>query len=192
MKSKIALFFFAACVAAPALAAKKAPEPGPWTREPDSFMGISFNKNLESSLPACPKIYAATGTMCREAPYQTYYRIQHGPEIGVGYQLGIMASNSAVDSFYLTTNPDRFEDLVNIFIKKYGEPSQRIPQTVKTKGGAEFQNELLLWKGKAVTIVITKYDGDINTTSASLQSNASTERKAQEKNSGATSGASKL
>lgn len=192
MKSKIALFFLAACLAGPVVAAKKTPEPTPWTREPDSFMGVRFDKKLEYSLPACPKTYEARGEMCREEPYQTYYRIQHGPEIGVGYQLGIMASNSVVDSFYLTTNPDRFEDLVTIFIKKYGEPSQRIPQTVKTKGGAEFKDELLLWKGKAVTIVIKKYDGDINTASASLQSNASTERKAQEKNSGAASGASKL
>jgi len=192
MKTKIALFFFAACLAAPVVAAKKAPEAAPWTREPDSFMGVSFNKKLEYSLPACPKTYEARGEMCREEPYQTYYRIQHGPEIGVGYQLGIMASNGAVDSFYLTTNSDRFEDLVTIFIEKYGKPSERIPQTVKTKGGAEFKDELILWKGKVVTIMIKKYDGDINTTSASLQSNASIERNSKSRDSGVTSGASKL
>ena len=114
MKSKIAIVALGICLAGTALAAKKSTEPAPWKLEPDSFMGVSFNKKLEYSLPACPKNYEPRGEMCREAPYQTYYRIQHGPEIGIGYQLGIMASNSAVDSFYLTTNPDRFDDLVAV------------------------------------------------------------------------------
>lgn len=183
----------ALAITASAHSAEKKPAAPPkvWTQEPDSFMGVSFNKKLEYSLPLCPAGYQS-GPMCRDEPFQTYYNIKNGPSIGIGYHLGAMASGNSVDSFYLTASPEEFGQLVDIFVKKYGPPSQRISNIVKTKAGGEFTDEILSWKGKTMSMLIKKYDGDIETSSATIETNASIERSAQKKTQSADGGASKL
>ncbi len=160
------------------LAAPKAVPTKPWTQEPDSFMGIRFDQKLEYSLPQCPAGYEPPKSMCRSAPYQGLYTINGTPSIGLigGYGLSAMAKTGPVDSFYLTTQVDDFPRLTQIFITKYGQPTTRATEVVKTKGGAEFTNESLQWLGKKVEITLQKYDGDINTSSAALRTTASKER----------------
>lgn len=169
MKAKIAFFLLASCAAASAIAAKKTPEPAPWTEEPDSFMGVSFDQKLVYSIPECPSGYEIPKNMCRSTPYQGLYITKGAPPIGLGYGLSVMAKSGPVDYFYLTTTAENFPKLVQIFITKYGEPMKRSTDLVKTKGGAEFTNEHLLWTGKKVEISLEKYSGDINTSTATLQ-----------------------
>jgi hypothetical protein len=182
MKSKIAFFLIASCLAASAVAAKKTGEPTPWTQEPDSFMGISFDKKLVYSIPECPSGYQPPKEMCHDAPYQGLYTIKGTPSIGLigGYGLSAMAKTGAVDSFYLTTQSEDFPRLVQIFITKYGQPTKRTTEIIKTKGGAEFTNEELQWLGKKVEITLNKYDGDIDTSAASLRTVASKIRAVQD------------
>ncbi|MBD9585793.1 hypothetical protein IB254_01875 [Pseudomonas sp. PDM03] len=182
MKSKIAFFLLASCIAASAVAAKKTSEPTPWTQEPDSFMGVSFDQKLVYSIPECPSGYEIPKSMCRDAPYQGLYTIKGTPSIGLigGYGLSAMAKTGPVDSFYLTTQTEDFSRLVQVFITKYGQPTKRTSETIKTKGGAEFNNEQLQWLGKKVEITLQKYDGDINTSSASLRTIASKARAIQD------------
>jgi hypothetical protein len=145
-------------------------------------MGISFDKKLEYSLPQCPAGYEPPKEMCRDAPYQGLYRIDGMPSIGLfgGFGLSAMAKTGPVDSFYLTTTPEDFPRLVQIFTTKYGQPMKRTTEVVKTKGGGEFTNEYLQWQGKKIEITLQKYDGDINTSSASLRTIASKSRAAQD------------
>lgn len=174
----LAALIFSGC----ALAAPKATVSKPWSQEPDSFMGISFDQKLEYSLPQCPAGYEPPKSMCRNTPYQGLYTINGTPSIGLvgGYGLSAMAKTGPVDSFYLTTQVDDFPRLTQIFITKYGQPTTRAAEVVKTKGGAEFTNESLQWLGKKVEIILQKYDGDINTSSATLRTIASTKRAALE------------
>lgn len=194
MKAKVAIFLLASCVVGAAVAAKKQAEPAPWTQEPDSFMGISFDKKLEYSLPQCPSGYEPPKQMCRGEPYQGLYRIDGMPSIGLigGFGLSAMAKTGPVDSFYLTTTTEDFPRLVQIFITKYGQPTKRTTETVKTKGGGEFTNEYLQWQGKKIEITLQKYDGDINTSSASLRTIASKARAAQDGGQKVQDAASKL
>lgn len=182
MKAKITFFLLASLAAGSTIAAKKPAEPTPWAQEPDSFMGISFDKKLEYSLPLCPSGYEPPKQMCRGAPYQGLYRIDGMPSIGLvgGFGLSAMAKTGPVDSFYLTTTPEDFPRLVQIFITKYGQPTKRSTETVKTKGGGEFSNEYLQWFGKKIEITLQKYDGDINTSSASLSTISSKNRAVQD------------
>lgn len=175
---KFAALLFSGC----ALAAPKPTESKPWAQEPDSFMGISFDQKLEYSLPQCPAGYELPERMCRENPYQGLYSIKGTPSIGLdsGYQLSVMAKTGPVDSFYLTTQAEDFPKLVQIFITKYGQPTHRSSDVVKTKGGAEFTNESLRWRGKKIDITLEKYDGDINTSSAALRTKAYKKRTAAE------------
>ncbi|WP_223535772.1 hypothetical protein [Pseudomonas sp. GL-B-16] len=180
MKAKIAFFLLASCVAASAGAAKKTAEPAPWTQEPDSFMGVSFDQKLVYSIPECPSGYEIPKSMCRGTPYQGLYITKGAPSIGIGYGLSVKAKNGPVDYFYLTTPAENFPQLVQIFITKYGQPMKRTTDSVKTKGGAEFINESLLWQGKKIEITLEKYSGDINTSSATLQTLASKSRSTQD------------
>ncbi|HHW1707561.1 hypothetical protein FA195_16610 [Pseudomonas aeruginosa] len=184
-----ALIFSGYALAAPKNAAIK-----PWIQEPDSFMGINFDQRLEHSLPQCPSGYEPPKSMCRGAPYQGLYTIEGTPSIGLigGYGLSAMAKTGPVDWFYLTAQVDDFPRLTQIFITKYGQPTTRSTETVKTKGGAEFTNENLQWVGKKVEITLLKYDGDINTSSATLRTVASKDRAARDGGKKIQDAASKL
>lgn len=194
MHYRLAICLLATCLSGSALAAKKPTPPAVWTQEPDSFMGIRFDKKLEYSIPLCPSGYELPKEMCREAPYQNLYVIQGAPSIGLvgGYQLSAMAKNSAVDSFYLTTSTEDFSRLAEVFIAKYGQPTKKSLETVKTKGGGSFANESLEWQGKNVEIILQKFDGDINTSSATIRTVSSITRSIKDGDDKVQSAASKL
>jgi len=173
MKSKMAIFLLGACMATSAVAAKKAAEPASWAQEPDSFMGVKFDQKFVYSVPECPAGYEIPKDMCRGTPYQGLYSTKGAPSIGIGYGLSVMAKNGPVDYFYLTTNSENYLQLVQLFITKYGQPTKRTTESVKTKGGASFTNENLRWQGKKIEIAIEKYSDDINTSSATLRTLAS-------------------
>lgn len=189
---KLGLGLATLIIAGSAIAAPKNSSPKPWAQEPDSFMGISFDQKLVYSLPQCPAGYDLPTAPCRGEPYQGLYTIKGTPAIGLGYSLSAMAKTGPVDYFYLTTHSDDFLRLEQLFISKYGQPSKRSTEVVKTKVGAEFTNERLHWIGKKVEILLQKYDGDIDTSSASLNSRAATQRSVIEGGQKIQDAASKL
>lgn len=192
MKAKLTIFLLAACVAGSTIAAKKTSEPAPWTQEPDSFMGVKFDQKFVYSVPECPAGYEIPKEMCRGTPYQGFYSTKGAPSIGIGYGLSVMAKSGPVDSFYLTTSSENYLQLVQLFITKYGQPMKRSTELVKTKGGASFTNENLLWHGKKIEIAIEKYSGDINTSSATLRTLASKTKAVQDVDEKIQSAAGKL
>ena len=192
MKAKLSFFLLASCIAVSAQAAKKSSEPAPWTQEPDSFMGIQFDQKFVYSVPECPAGFEIPKEICRRAPYQGLYITMGGPSIGFGYGLSVMAKNGPVDSFYLTTPSENYLHLTQLFITKYGNPTNRTTESVKTKSGGAFTNETLVWKGKKIEIVVEKYNSDINTSSATLRTIASKAKAIQDIDQKINGAASKL
>lgn len=145
------------------------------------FYGYQLDKKLEYSLPLCPSGYEPPKQMCRDAPYQGLYTINGMPSIGLPEAaLSAMAKTGPVDSFYLTTTTEDFPRLVQIFITKYGQPTKRSTETVKTKRRRRVRQRVLTMAGKKIEITLQKYDGDINTSSASLRTVASKYRSIQD------------
>ncbi|MGY2199061.1 hypothetical protein [Pseudomonas gingeri] len=192
MKTKMLILTLAAGITSSAMAAKTPDNPRPWTQEPDSFMGLRFDQKIDAVMPTCPPGTVLSKTMCHDSPYASLYPVRGGPEIGFGYSLSAFSSDTGVESFYLSTHSDNYPKLVALFTKKYGAPTQSSSEPVKTKGGASFTNETLMWSGKKVSIMIQKLAGDINTSAATINDIAATRKKATEREAKESSNASKL
>ena len=55
----------------------------------------------------------------------------------------------------------RYAEVRAIFIEKYGAPSMERREVVRTEGGQDSVNEVLMWKGPNVVISLTRYNGEL-------------------------------
>lgn len=56
--------------------------------------------------------------------------------------------------FSITTKQRNFEQLATVLVERYGEPTERSVDIVKTNGGGEFTSTTYVWSGKKVRISI--------------------------------------
>lgn len=182
-------FLLAAILASgPTLAASK-PIIKTWPQEPSSFLGLSFDSASVLSLPQCSPgvIGFQQKQLCRETPYaSSYYTIEGKPSIGLAYNYHFAAKlyGDQVEYFALSGNTNDFEKVSELFMEKYGQPSSRLAPSVKTKGGASFTNDTLVWDGSKVKITLERLSSDINTFGATIMNKPAAEsaaRSAQEK-----------
>ncbi|HCT3654192.1 TPA: hypothetical protein OTU35_003228 [Pseudomonas aeruginosa] len=159
MKSAVIL---ASCSAFAAKPAAKA-----WTQEPSSFLGLTFESSSVMALPQCaPGVIGFQQTrLCREKPYGNLYTIEGKPSIGLryNYHLSAKLNEGQVEYFMLTGNTDDFDKVTELFTEKYGKPTSRAAPSVKTKAGASFVNDTLVWDGARVSITLERFSTDINT-----------------------------
>ncbi|MGK4637837.1 hypothetical protein ACSLV1_09225 [Pseudomonas aeruginosa] len=166
MKSAVILAaILASCSAFAAKPATKA-----WTQEPSSFLGLTFESSSVMALPQCaPGVIGFQQTrLCREKPYGNLYTIEGKPSIGLryNYHLSAKLNEGQVEYFMLTGHTDDFDKVTELFNEKYGKPTSRAAPSVKTKAGASFVNDTLVWDGARVSITLERFSTDINTFAA--------------------------
>lgn len=197
MKAIIAVALLAISASSAAYAATKPQPQKEWAQQPSSFLGINFSSNVVGDLPICPTSSDRYDQkeLCYEKPLtENYFIIQGKPRIGLRYfyNLAVKVSGEQVEYFYLHVKSDDFDKLAEIFAQKYGAAHEKSISKIKTKSGAEFDNETLVWRGKSRTITLSKYDGDINTSSATISDNSLTARASAEQKNNLQNDASKL
>ena len=62
----------------------------------------------------------------------------------------------------LTFSGDRFEYLRDIFIQRYGPPTESRVEPFQTRSGSVFQNSVLTWSGDKVTAQIQRFSDTID------------------------------
>jgi len=66
-----------------------------------------------------------------------------------------------------------YEAMREIFIDRYGPPTERLEEPVQTRGGGQFTNELLRWEGTTAAVSIRRFEGStIRTGRAVIQTAA--------------------
>ncbi|HFZ2535777.1 TPA: hypothetical protein ACIJ22_006278 [Pseudomonas aeruginosa] len=162
---KSAVILAAILASGSAFAAKPAAKA--WTQEPSSFLGLTFESSSVMALPQCaPGVIGFQQTrLCREKPYGNLYTIEGKPSIGLryNYHLSAKLNEGQVEYFMLTGNTDDFDKVTELFTEKYGKPTSRAAPSVKTKAGASFVNDTLVWDGARVSITLERFSTDINT-----------------------------
>ena len=132
-----------------------------WDLEPKSFMGISLNEPLISSIN--DQCTSSGKQLCYEVNKiydKTFLEIKNPPitQFGNIYISTLGGNNkdpySKVGRIEVSFNTDDFETIRNILIEKYGLPHSTDVGIVKTNGGAEFKNYQNYWLGNNVSIVI--------------------------------------
>lgn len=193
---KLHILLAAALVSGAAVAAPK-PVSKSWPQEPSSFLGLSFDSASVLALPQCASgvIGFQQKQLCRETPYaSTYYTIEGKPSIGLAYNYHFAAklNGNQVEYFGLSGNTSDFEKVSELFMEKYGNPSSRLSPTVKTKGGASFVNDTLVWDGLKVKIILERLSSDINTFGATIMNKPVVESAARSAQETTKADASKL
>lgn len=141
-------------------------EPQRWEKEPDSFMGIKFGATLPECVKKGPDYdYTAIYdeklrcfTMMSNTISEPW--TVHGlPDIGVIVRETHphLINGTAFEGLYFQFWNRDYSSLEGLFIARYGEPTHRETVTLKNKVGLSFENSELSWRGKNVTIMLSKY-----------------------------------
>lgn len=150
-------------------AANKVTESPKWQQEPVSFLGISLTGNLKSDQQQCPSGYELPTEICYKVVSGDLYQMWGLPKIGIDNpKLYIKLKDSSIQYLKLDTYADQFLKLRDLLVQKYGKPSFNKSEPVKTMVGATFNNETLYWQGTSVTMVLSKYSDDIETSSLTI------------------------
>jgi hypothetical protein len=62
-----------------------------------------------------------------------------------------------MDTVMLAFAAEKYEEMKNTFLERYGPPTQRETEPVQNRMGTQFLNEILRWSGRAVLIRLEKY-----------------------------------
>jgi len=146
------------------LAATKNAAPPKWQLEPTSFMGINLEGNLKYDLNQCPSGYELPTSLCWKSYSDELYEVLGLPKVGIdNLRMNVSVVDSNIQYMQLTTYADQFGKFRDLLIQKYGKPTHAGVEVVKTKAGAAFNNERLVWQGVNITMTLSKYSNDIET-----------------------------
>lgn len=151
------------------------PKSQPWPQEPTSFLGIQFGQPLRASMVECLKVteYGSThydliyhGRPCFKI-YADFYAIDSIPpffdiyvteidgkveHIGAKFNNGNKVSLSPVDA----------NGVAAALVDKFGNADQSETEVVRNNAGAEYQNHILRWQGKNVSIEFDSVSSEYN------------------------------
>lgn len=142
-----------------------------WQQEPSSFMGLELIQPLSNSVNVeCPKGYFGSvdsvkadslAKLChndfilKDSGSYTIYGFKVDPLFREAYVKTLDGNlNGLLVKIQTNFNSGDFLQVKNIFIMKYGSPHKTEHEKLKTKGGAEFGNEVLTWVGDKIIIKI--------------------------------------
>ena len=85
---------------------------------------------------------------------------------------------------FMQFNPKDYSYIKDVFIKKYGDPTDTKESTIKTKVGVEYENENLTWISKKIRLSLTKYSGSVDKSVALFVDATDMKERIKEKESG--------
>ena len=56
---------------------------------------------------------------------------------------------------------DRFDEVLSVFVERYGNPTRQQQQRVQNRMGAQFENHIVRWEGPRVVISAQRYGADL-------------------------------
>lgn len=137
-----------------------------WAQEPTSFMGVDLQGDFLKQVAECPANVTTSTTLCRSAtqtPGRYVILGTNSRRVLLGYKLVAQVANGRIETLEFT-GPSNSSSLVAEMLRAdYGPPSQSKSNLIKTKSGASFDNEVLHWKGKSLSIKSQRNDADLGT-----------------------------
>ncbi|PRA56832.1 hypothetical protein CQZ98_08220 [Pseudomonas sp. MYb115] len=156
-------------------------------------MGINLEGNLKYDVRQCPSGYQLPTELCWKSLSEELYDVWGLPEVGIdNLRMSVKIVDSSIQYMRLTTYADQFAKFRDLLIQKYGKPSMARKEVVKTKAGATFDNDKLYWQGVNITMVLSRYSDDIDTSSLTIFSEKAAAKATTEGQKGIKEAASKL
>ena len=155
-----------------------------WEKEPDSFMGMKFGKPL----PECTKVtlydgrtqydyptISREGHLCftRPSGFETMPRAVNLPDIGTTITASwLYLVDERFEGMHLEFESSDYGRMESLFIARYGNPTDRVPVTLKNKMGLSMESVELFWRGRSITVRLARYLGELGTGGVDVYSEA--------------------
>lgn len=120
--------------------------------------GLSLEQVHQLGLTACSKRKTAFADSICHHPLGRTDTVAGAPAAWVFASM----IDDSVSSISVGFAPRDWEQVSQAFIVKYGTPTDRRTETLKTRGGLEVENLLLTWRAPAGTMVLEKYSSSID------------------------------
>lgn len=143
--------------------------------EPTDFRGISWGTSMEQAQQILlknwePSTQPGGGPECVPAKGFCRQRTTLGPvKVVFTYVFKADKFVTALVAF----KPDDYVTVRRIFDEKYGQPTDRQIETIRTKMGVPYENERSFWKGATASILLRRFAGRIDEGRAMVSLNAS-------------------
>jgi hypothetical protein len=136
-----------------------------WPNEPTSFLHISFGTPLSASVPVCPSTKGPSGYVSYQ--WAEFKAPCFGDEPMLGFKevynlspfFNVMAREFGsgvqwigMDFNHEDLNGEHLESVRDSLVAKFGPPQVDRIEEWRTKAGASYQNRVLIWTGKDITV----------------------------------------
>jgi hypothetical protein len=145
------------CMAQTTSAQKAAPKvTNSWPKEPDGFNLAKFGMSAQQ----INELFTVDGCY----PSHTGDRYC-GTKLDAGDRFWGIRFDFVNDQLVRITGDfayDTYQDVRGGFLSKYGPPSRRWNSILRTRMGVQYRQEELLWSGKKVDLLLSKYGDDVD------------------------------
>ena len=136
-----------------------------WKNEPTSYRSVPFGSTQADAMAALDNLNVCTK--------ETGGGMLACTDARSSFMLGTVAINERLffpDGTFVQVviefSSNSHDFVRSVFVEKFGEPHRLASERFKTRGGAEFQNEVATWEGKEVIVVLRTFGGDVGTSRA--------------------------
>ncbi|CAK9889232.1 hypothetical protein [Pseudomonas fluorescens] len=167
MRAKVVATIFALIGASGAMA-NGGLQPRNWVLEPENFLGIQLNGEPLHDLPECGA--ESLGLCFERTSKPNQYKILGGqhPCLKGNYAVEATFVGSKLEKLNVLGSAEGLNQLSDLLVAKYGEPSSRELIRLETKTGYSFVSEVMNWSGNAFSMTLRRTDNDTSAYSLTL------------------------
>lgn len=169
----------------------------PWAQEPAAVFGIPLGQTFGNErIAECGGVKVEDGSNPVSAC--SMYRPSYGNLTIAGFPVDVfdgglvMREDDVVTSIYLHGKQSNYRAIKTLMLERYGRPTSTSVETLQNGMGAKFNSELLIWSGKAVTLVLKERNESVDTTAAHFSHNAHAVKKMIDREKALKDSASKM
>lgn len=137
--------------------------------EPSGFRDIPFGASEQEIKQKLPRAYCHDReiTLPKALPERYCTADVTIGEVGISVRMHLRSGQFTALSFVFKS--DEFNAMEGAFIEKYGKPTNTKEEPGKTRGGLEFVNRTIEWRGQRVNIRLERYSTNITYGSADIK-----------------------
>jgi len=134
--------------------------------EPDSFLGLKFNQDIEQQLLRCPDSPASTfrsdaGKPCWKR-FRDAYVIENSKIADIDIFLTAYQADKKLGAIRGSFRNASFATILGVFNEQYGKATTGSEPQWMSKGGVKLQNTIFEWKGDVVSVQLRKLASKID------------------------------
>lgn len=132
-----------------------------WAKEPTGYRGVPFGASQATAMATLDNLNVCTkdtggGILACTDGRNTFHLGRTRIRERVFFPDGTLVQ------VILDFSSDDYAFIRSVFVEKFGEAGSTKAQSFPTKGGATFENEVAVWEGKDVVVMLERFGGSVD------------------------------